>query len=456
MHDNQHKKLIDKTFDTVERLIKDRDLAALSAELAHHHTATIVEVMNELEPQDQVVLFRLLKRERASRVFSRLDSHAEEQLLKQLKHSETISLLRSLKPDDRVGMLEELPAKVTRRLLDALEPEDRAEAVTLLGYPEDSVGRLMTPDFVAIKADWKVERAMAHIRARANESETVNSLYVVDDNWTLLGYVSLSKLILARPDQTIRDLMQNRVMSIAATEDRETTVSVMNDYRLSVIPVVDTNKSLIGIVTFDDITRVAKEEVTEDFHKTSAITPLEHGYSRTSIFSLLRSRIGWLGVLLLVNLASASVIGIYEEILSAAIALVFFMPLLIAAGGNTGTQSAMLMIRGLSTGDIKMRNWLRTFGKEMTVGLLLAVVLGAAASGFGLFRGGPEIGIIVGLSMVSIVFLANVIGSLLPFILMRLRQDPAVASGPLVTSVADVMGLLIYFGIATAVLGQVA
>lgn len=245
-------------------------------------------------------------------------------------------------------------------------------------------------------------------------------------------------------------------MSIAATEDRESTVNAMNDYRLSVIPVVDTNNSLIGIVTFDDITRVAEEETTEDFHKTSAISPLEHEYSRASVGSLFRSRVGWLGVLLIVNVASASVIGIYEETLAAAITLVFFMPLLIAAGGNTGTQSATLMIRGLSTGDIKMRNWLRTFGKEMLVGLVLAVVLGAAASAFGLFRGGPEIGLIVGLSMISIVFLSNVIGSLMPFVLMKLRQDPAVASGPLVTSVADVMGLVIYFGIATVVLGNVA
>lgn len=456
MHDEQHKQLIDETFEKIQKLIHDKDLVALSAELSHHHTATIVEVMNELEPREQVVLFRLLKKERASRVFSRLDSHAEEQLLGHLKHSETISLIRSLKPDDRVGMLEELPAGVTRRLLDALEPEDRAEAVTLLGYPEDSVGRLMTPDFVAVKADWKVERAMAHIRARANESETVNSVYVVDDAWTLLGYVSLSRLVLAKPDQTIKDFMQTRVRSITATEDRENTVNVMNDYRLSVIPVVDTNDSLIGIVTFDDITRVAEEEVTEDFHKSSAISPLEHDYSHASILSLFRSRIGWLGILLVVNLASASVIGAYEDTLAAAITLVFFMPLLIAAGGNTGVQSATLMIRGLSTGDIRMRNWLRTFGKEMFVGLILAVVLGVAASGLGLFRGGSEIGLIVGLSMISIVFLANVIGSLLPFILMKLKQDPAVASGPLVTSVADVMGLIIYFGIATAVLGQVA
>lgn len=453
---HEHKKDFEHTLETIRDLIKAKDLPKLSAELSHHHTATIVDILDELHPSEQVVLFRLLKRERASRVFSQLNQHTEEQLLKHLKHEETIQLIKSLKPDDRVSLLEELPSSVTRRLLDALEPEDRAEAVTLLGYPEDSVGRLMTPDFVAVKQDWTAAQALNHIKARASESETINSVYVVDNEWTLIGYVSLSRLVVANADQKISKLMQERVMSISALEDQESTIKVMNDYRLSVIPVVDTTHSLIGIVTFDDISRVAEEETTEDFHKTSAIAPLDMEYSHASVFTLFRRRVGWLAILLVVNLASSSVIAVYEETLATAISLIFFMPLLIAAGGNTGTQSATLMIRGLSTGDIKIRNWLRTFGKELFVGVTLAGALGIAASALGIFRGGYEIGLIVGLSMLAIVFMANVIGSLMPFLLMKFRLDPAVASGPLVTSVADVMGLMIYFGIASAVLGQVA
>ncbi|CAN5602870.1 magnesium transporter [soil metagenome] len=439
----------------IESLIAGHKWKKLQKELQKHHTAVIVDLFQELEPAQEVVIFRLLPRERASQLFRRLDPQHEEALLRNLSRAETIKLLEALKPDERVNLIEEMPDKVTRRLLNMLEPEDRAEAVHLLGYPEDSVGRLMTPDFVAVKAEWTVAQTLAHMRKRAKESETINVVYVVDATWHLLGYAELNKIILAKEDTLISTIMDERITSLSAYDDRERAVTTMNRNKVYVIPVVDSKNALLGIVTFDDVVEVAQEEATEDFHKSSAIAPLDTSYAQASIARLFQRRIGWLVALVVINLASSGVIAAYEETLASAIALAFFIPLLIDSGGNAGAQSATLMIRAISVGEVRLSNWLRTVSKEMAVGISLAVALGVAGAVVGLIRGGAIIGLIVGLSMAIIIVITNLLGSVLPFVLMRLKVDPAVASGPLITSVADVMGLLIYFTIATSILGQV-
>ncbi len=440
----------------IEQLIVAEKWPKLKKELLKHHTPVIVDLFQELSPAHEVILFRILPRDQASKVFRRLDAEHEESLLRYLTNDETAKLLQALKPDERVNLIEEMPDKVTRKLLDMLEPEDRTEAVRLLGYPEESVGRLMTPDFVAVKAEWDVARALEHMRSRAKESETINVIYVVDDLWHLIGFIELNTFILSDTSDKMNQLMDDRVVSLSAFDDRERAVDAMNRHKLSVIPIVDSRNSLLGIVTFDDVVEVAQEEATEDFHKGAAIVPIDVSYTHASVWRLFHKRAGWLLALVLISLASSGVIAAFEETLSSAIALAFFIPLLIGSGGNAGAQSATLMIRAMSLGEIKANDWFKTSGKEMLVGASLALALGAFSSIMGFFRGGFEIGLIIGLSMAAIIVVTNLLGTLLPFGLTRFRIDPAVASGPLVTSVADVIGLIIYFSIASAILGNVA
>jgi magnesium transporter len=445
----------DETHARVRQVIHQKKFGELRDILSKLHEPELVELISHLSGTDASIAFRLLSRAEASKVFRRLDQHNEEKILKHISHKETVALLDSLKPDERVHLIEEMPAKATRRLLNMLQPEDRAEAVQLLGYPEESVGRLMTPDFIAVKADWSVSRSMEHIRERAPKSEAVHTIYVVAEKWRLVGKIQLHDLVFADPVKSISSIMDSKVMSISAYDDREHAVTVMNDYNITTIPVVDSGSALLGIVTFDDLSEVSELETTEDFHKMSAISPLDMSYKHASVLGLFRRRVGWLIALVVINLISSGVIAAYEETIATAVALVFFIPLLIASGGNAGAQSATLMIRALSTGDVKMKQWTHTILKEMAVGISLAVTLGFSASIIGIIQGGWTIGLVVGLSMALIVIVTNLLGSLLPFVLLKFRVDPAVASGPLVTSVADVLGLFIYFTVATAILGSV-
>jgi magnesium transporter len=266
----------------------------------------------------------------------------------------------------------------------------------------------------------------------------------------------LRRLVLAGLDATIADLMDNSFVALQATEDREEAVRQMRRYDRVALPVVDTSGVLIGIVTVDDVFDVAEEEATEDFHRVGAVVPLRTGYLQAGLWILYRSRIVWLAALVIVNLVSSGIIAAFEETLEAVVALAFFIPLIIATGGNAGMQSATLIIRALSTGDVRLDQWLRVFGKEAAMGLIIGITLGMMGFVLGYIRGGPEIGMQLGsivlLTMIAMLVLTNLIGMLLPFILTRFRVDPAVASGPLVTSIADAVGLIVYFGIATAIL----
>lgn len=445
---------LDKHIKQIEQLMREGDVKELRIYLDTLRPHEVAEIITHIEDVKDVVLFRLLPRDKMARVFRYLQAHDEQTILRNLSNAEAGKLLADLKPDERVNVIEEMPAKITRRLLNTLGPDDRAEALKLLGYPDKSVGRLMTPAFIAVRQGWTVEKAINHMRQHARTSETINLIYVISEGWKLRGYVELNQLILAQPTQSVKSLMHTDVISLSAYDDREIAVKVLNDHRMSVIPVVDSDSTLIGIVTFDDIIDIAEEETTEDFHRSAAISDLDTSYRSAGLLQLIKSRAGWLIGLVLVNLASGGVIAAYEETLAAAITLAFFMPLLIATGGNTGSQSATLMIRAISIGELRLSHWFKAVSKELFVGLGLAVLLGAVSATLGIWRGGPEVGLIVGLSMASIVIIANLFGSLLPFILIKCKIDPAVASGPLVTSVADVMGLLIYFSIAAALLGS--
>jgi magnesium transporter len=438
----------------IKKLVEDRNWPVLRRELAVMRPPEIADLLLELEKADRILVFRLLPRELSSEAFSYLDGEHQDALAGELTSEEMRRLLADMKPDDRTQFLAELPGQVTQRLLNLLSPADLIEARQLLGYPEESVGRLMTPDYVAVRPGWTVAQAIEHIRRKGKDSETINVVYVTDSSWKLLDAVELRRFILAKPTDKVEQLMDYSYVTISAMEDREEAVRVMHRHALSVLPAVDSAGVLLGIVTVDDVLDVAEEEITEDFHKAAAVQPLKSGYREAGVWPLYRKRIGWLVALILINMVSSTVISVYEEVLASAMVLTFFIPLLIASGGNAGSQSATLMIRALATGDVKLTQWFRVLAKELLVGLALGTTMGLAGGLLGLFQGGYQIGVVVGLAMVAVVLVANIMGVALPFLLLRLGLDPAVASSPLITSIADATGLAIYFAIAVWFLGR--
>ncbi|MDG1668683.1 MAG: magnesium transporter [Opitutae bacterium] len=437
----------------IEALIENGQLKALAESLASWANPEVAELILRLDKPHQVLVYRSLPRERAADVFAYLEPEDQDDVLDALTDADTRQLLANLSPDDRTAMLEELPAKVTRRLMQLLSPEDLAESRQLLGYPDESVGRLMTPDYIRLRAEWSCEQALAHVRKYGRDSEIFNILYVTDARGKLVDIVRMRRLIMMDPQALIQDMLNYNCVSISAYDDREVAVEMIQRYDVNALPVVDSEGVLLGIVTVDDILDVAEEEATEDIQKGAAVAPLQTRYSVASPSQLFRKRIGWLLVLIFVNLISAGVIARYEAFMVEFIALALFMPLVIASGGNCGAQSATLMVRAIATGDLELSDWLAAVGKELFVGALLGGAMAVIAGAVGqLYGGDSKIALIVGLSMVSIVFVANSFGALLPFALSRLKVDPAAASSPLITSVMDVLGLIIYFSIAALVL----
>lgn len=432
----------------IKSLIDRRSWRALTQALRDWPEPEIADLLLNMEKADRVLLFRALPRKRAADVFSHLDHDHQDALLQELGAEDTRHLLANLSPDDRTSLLEELPAEVTQRLMKLLSAEDLAEARQLLGYPEESVGRLMTPDYIAVRSEMTITEALEHIRRTGRDSETFNLIYVTNEHGKLLDGLRLRRFILAEPSAKVESIMDHKYIALSAFDDREKAVQMVQRYDLYALPVVDSEGVLLGIVTVDDVLDVAQEEATEDFHKWGAVAPLDSPYSKAAPSFLYQKRVGWLIILIGVNLISAQIIDRYEAYLREFVVLLFFLPLLIASGGNTGAQSATLMVRGLATGDLEMGRWRRALGKELLVGLLLGATTGILTSLLGVYRAGIDIGLVVGLSMFSIVIVANVIGVLLPFTLTRFKMDPAVASSPLITSMMDAVGLLIYFSIA--------
>ena len=440
---------------SVEELIEKKQWSELRALVSDWPAPETAELLLGMDKSDRVLLFRFLPRPVSTEVFAHLSTESQVSLVKELTDEETRQILANLEPDDRTHLLEEMPGRATQRLLNLLSPEDLVEARKLLGYPEESVGRLMTPDYVAVRAEWTIERSLEHIRKVGKGLDSIATVYVTDPHWKLLDEIELQQFVLAAPTDRVNALMDRSVATLSPYSDREEAVGLMGKYDLVALPVVDSGGVLLGVVAVDDVMDVAEEEATEDFQKSAAVEPLKMSYEGAGVWSLYRKRIPWLALLVLVNLAASSVIAAYEETLSATIALVFFIPLLIGSGGNAGAQAATLMVRALATGDVREKQWPRTLLKELAVGGTLGVTMGAAAWFFGVIRGGLDIAVVVGLAMLAIVVAANTIGVVLPFLLSRLGIDPAVASSPLITSIADVAGLVIYFWLASTLLGNV-
>ncbi len=434
----------------IEDIIKQRRWKDLRIGLEGWEPAEIAELLLEIEKEYKVLLFRALPREVSTQVFSHIETEERDQLLNELTDGETRRLLADMSPDDRTALLEELPAKVTKSLMNMLSAEDLKEARYLLGYPEESIGRLMTPDFVTVQPDYTIRQAIEHIRKFGKDSETIYRVYVVDDNGRLIDDILLKNLILAEEDIKISELMDDSFLSLSAFDDREEAVRMLEKYDVLALPVVDSNGYIVGIVTFDDIYDVSEEETTEDFQRTSGINPLDQSYLSASIWKLYGKRVPWLLAMVFANFITASVISHYDYVTVAFVSLVAFIPLLTGTGGNSGTQSATLIIRGIATDDIRYNDWLRVFRKELVVGLLLGVSLAVVAfiRGYLESDNAMQLAWVISTSLIILILWSNVIGSLLPIMLHKMKLDPAVISGPVITTIVDVSGLLIYFNIA--------
>ncbi|MCX7705467.1 MAG: magnesium transporter [bacterium] len=437
----------------IKELIEKKDWRTLKEILAEWAPQDIVDLIHNVDENEGDIIFRILPRDLAAEVFSELDKNEQKKLLKQISSEHIKEIFLELPPDDRTDFFEELPANVTKKLLNLLPPAERKETMMLLGYPEKSVGRLMTPRFVAIRPGWTVAQSLDHIRKFARYAETIDVVYVVDEKWHLLDEILIKDLILANPNERIEHLMDREYHSIVANEDQETAVDIMKKYNLNVLPVVDSQNVLLGVVTIDDILDVYEDEVTEDIQKSASVFPFEVSYKTTPIFTMFRKRIVWLLFLAIGGTLTGSVISSFESTLGRIIALAAFIPVLIGTGGNIGTQSATLIIRALVTGDITPKKWFDVIRKELLVGLMLGVSLGCVLGIWSyLMKGTLLISVVVGFSVVFISLWANLVGSLLPIILRRFHLDPAVVSSPFISTILDVSGLLIYFSVAVLVL----
>lgn len=449
----------------LDELIENKEWVTIKEVLEDVPAVDVSELLEELEPEVAVVIFRLLKKSKAADVFSYLSSAKGVELLEVFSRQQLSDVMSNLEPDERVALFEELPGDLTQKVLNSLAPDDVAQVRRLLGYPAESVGRLMTTNYVRIKQHWTVAKSFEHIRRFGRTAETVNVIYVTDKNEKLIDDLRLNQLILAEPDTLISDIMDSTFVTLSAFDDQEEAVRMFSKYDRIALPVVDSGGILVGIVTVDDILDVAEEETTEDMQLMAGMRALDKSYSETNIRQMVSKRIGWLILLFLGQMFTVTAMAGYEETLAMAAILALFVPMIISSGGNSGSQAATLIIRSLSTNDLKLSDWFKVLKRELLSGLLLGSILGIIGTivigWWMILRGDPlsyEVfmqAFTVGSSLVGVVLFGNMCGSMLPFIMSKLGLDPAVTSAPFVATLVDVTGIVIYFSIAVFLLSGV-
>lgn len=429
------------------------------------HPADLAEVLEELGTGTAATLLEALPIAESAQLFGYLESRLQLALAEHLDTRALAELLQEMDADERADLYAALPPDRQRQALAVLPEVERADLRKLAAYPDGSVGAVMTTDIATLGADLSAVQAMAQLRRDAPNMETIYDAYVVDSQRRLIGVVSLRDLIMADPAQRIATIMRGQSIHVRADAPRSEAARLIRDYDILALPVINGGDRLVGIVTHDDAMDVAEAEATEDFLKSGgfglmpgrsdSLAGIGANLRDATISALYRQRIFWLVLLVFGNIFSGAGIAYFEDTITAYVALVFFLPMLIGSGGNAGAQSATLMVRALATGDVVLKDWGRMLGRELLVAILLGLSMGLAVSVVGVLRGGVPIALVVALSMVIIVVVGSLVGMSLPFLLDRLKMDPATASAPLVTSVADVAGVLIYFAIATAVLPDI-
>ncbi len=441
--------------------IGSKDFARLRDRLIGFTPVEIAAAMQELDADEQVIAFRVLPREFASVVFEYLPPPAQEALVKTMGNEDVASLLNHMAPDDRTLLFGELPANVTKQLLSLLTPEERTEAVTLLGYERGTIGRLMTPHYIAVREEWSVQQVMDFVREHGQDRETLNVIYVVDGHGRLIDDIRIREFLVVPLTKRVSDLMDRRFVSLKATDAQETAVEVFKREDRTALPVTDTTGILIGIVTVDDALDVAERAATRDMQRVGGSEALDEPYMDIALGRMVRKRAGWLVVLFLGEMLTATAMGFFEKEIERAVVLALFVPLIISSGGNSGSQASTLVIRAMAVGELRLKDWWRVVRRETLSGVMLGAILGSIGflriSAWSMFSTiyGPHwllVATTVGLALVAIVLWGTLVGSMLPLILRRLGFDPATSSAPFVATLVDVTGLVIYFSVGIVVL----
>jgi magnesium transporter len=447
--------------EQVEAIIESGDVKQLHEFLDHQNISDVADLIDEM-PEYDARIIAAMSVHRAASVFKILDLSEQKNIIKSLPPIKTAGLLNELPPDDRTDFLEELPSNAVRELIKLLDNEERKITLSLLGYPENSVGRLMTPDYVYVYETNTVQQVLDTVRRVGKNSETIDVIYVINEKGELLDDIRIREFILASPEMKVRELMDDRVISLNAYQDQEEASEVFKMNNRVALPVVSNSNKLLGIVTIDDILWVATEEFSEDIQKIGGTQALEEPYLEIPLFKLFRKRVGWLVVLFLGEMLTATAMAYFQDEIAKAVVLALFVPLIISSGGNSGSQASTLIIQAMAVGEITIQDWWRVFRRELLSGLLLGFVLGVV----GFFRimiwqsinphlygeHWLSIAFTVGFALIGVVLWGTLSGSMLPILLKKLGADPAASSAPFVATLVDVTGLIIYFSVAFLIL----
>ena len=440
--------------EEVKELLESKRFNELKNKLSEMKCADISAILDELDKESVIKVFRILSKEKAGMTFSYMESDMREKLIQDLTDAELKNVMDELFMDDTVDLIEEMPSNIVPKILKAVSKEDRKTINELLKYPEDSAGSIMTTEFIDLKESMTVEQALQRIRKIGLDSETIYTCYVLNENRILQGIINIKDILLSKKQTIIKDLMETNIISVSTEEDKEEVAKKFDKYDFYALPVVDTENRLVGIITIDDAINVMQDEVAEDFEKMAAIQPNEDGYFETSVFKHAKNRIIWLLVLMLSAAFTGNIITQYEEAFAAVPLLVAFIPMIMGTGGNCGSQSSTLIIRGLATDELELKDVFKILWKEVRVAVVVGVIL-TLVNGLRIFvqYKSLQLAATVGLSITVTVIMSKTIGCLLPLIAKKLKLDPAIMAAPLITTIVDILSILLYFQIATMIMG---
>ena len=440
--------------EEIKELIENKQFTQLKKELKEMKSADVSLILDELDKEQAVILFRLLSKEKAGMAFAYMETDMREKLIKDLTDAELKNVLDELFMDDTVDLIEEMPSNVVTRILKNVDKNDRKIINELLKYPDDSAGSIMTTEFIDLKENMTIEQALDRIRQIGTDSETIYTCYVLGKNRKLQGIISIKDLLLAKEESLISDNMETNIISVNTLEDQEEVAKKFDKYDLYALPVVDNENRLVGIVTVDDAINVLQDEAEEDFEKMAAMAPTEESYFETSVFKHAKNRIVWLLILMLSSAITGTIITKYENAFAAVPLLVAFIPMLMDTGGNCGSQSSTLIIRGLATDELEVKDVFKILWKEIRIAVIVGISL-ATINGLRIFAQykNLQLACTVGLSITTTVILSKSIGCLLPLLAKKLKLDPAIMAAPLITTIVDILSVLVYFNIATAIMG---
>ena len=440
----------DLDLESIKELLENKQYTSLRQALTELNDADIAMILETLDEEDRLKIFRILPKSMAADVFSYLELENQQMIITSLAEKEAAGIINNLMADDATDLLEEMPANIVKKLLANASPEVRRDINHLLQYPEDSAGSIMTVEFLDLKEHLTVQEAIERIRKQGGDSETINICYVLDQSRMLIGTVALRYLLLSEPDVTIGEIMHENVISVNTLMDQEEVARQFQKYDFTAMPVVDNENRLVGIITVDDIVDILQEEATEDIEKMAAITPSDKPYLRTGVWETWKNRIPWLLLLMLSATFTGSIIASFENALSSCVILTAYMPMLMGAGGNAGSQSSVAIIRSLSLNEVRFKDWFKVLWKESGVAILCGITL-AIASLVKLMifdKVTLPIALVVSVSLALTVLIAKIVGCMLPILAKKIGFDPAVMASPFITTIVDALSLLIYFAIA--------